>query len=529
MIKMLIVDDEAMIRKGITTSIDWSEHHIQIVGEAINGKDALEKIAQLQPQIVLTDIRMPIIDGLELAETIKQNHPDVMVVILTGYEDFNYARQALKAGVTDYLLKPVGAEELIQVVIRLRKKIEQNLSIQQKEKENLLVLQTNFIHSMVHGEAFIVGESVIDKAKRLDIPVDGPEYRMLMIAIDDYAWVTEHYTEWEKNAIKYAVANVADEILHDWYSTIAVTGNFNHILSLINMRQGHSEDRLIQQCQTVIDSIRKYLKLSVTIGIGKPCSHLREIPDGYRQALSALRQKVYLGKGRVITYESIKKCGEPLPVAIPAGEEKDLIQALQSMDENSVNEIVDRIFLGVSKTMLSKSDLQNFCFKLSLLGAMQLEENGIVTEQPGEPKPIEELGKLDTLDDFVRWIKKAYCAYIDKLKASKSDKYRAIVRAAIQYIQAHYTEDVRLEEAANHIYITANYLGRVFKEETGETFTEWLNRYRVDKARPLLRNPSAKTYEVAESVGFNNYKYFTQIFKKYTGVTPKEYKNHPVG
>ncbi|BBI31254.1 response regulator transcription factor [Cohnella abietis] len=536
MIKLMIVDDESIIRKGIRTSIDWWALQVEIVGEARNGKQALELVEQLKPDIVLTDIRMPHMDGLEFAQQLKQQFPYIKIIILSGYDDFNYARKALKIGVTEYLMKPVGAEELTALVSRIGAEIAEEKRQNEKEQSNQFLMRENFpliqrkwLNRLLKGETRI-NDAMLDKANQLRIPLDGPEYGVVVVDVDDFRLNTEHVSDREKELIHYSINNIVEEVFSSVFLCTACHSDFDNINVLLNANM-QNKHRIMECCNEAQRCIARYMKLSVTIGVGNYVSQLSEIQESYRQAVYAMQCKVYRGKGQIIAYHEVESeiQGESSKraVLLPSEDEKELLEYLSTMDKEKIDELLENRFTQFAQSFVSYENIKNISLKWVILAIAHLEQMGI--DLSGSKQlvlnPYTEIEKYETTDDIQRWLGGLFTLFIDSIAAYKNVRYKNIVSVAIKYIQEHYSEEIRLEDISAQVFVTPNYFSRIFKEETGQHFTEWLNKYRVEKAKILLKDVSAKIYEVAERVGYNDYKYFTHIFKKATGLTPKEYRN----
>jgi len=536
MIKLMIVDDESIIRKGIRTSIDWSTLNVEIVGEARNGKQALELVQQLKPDIVLTDIRMPHMDGLEFAQQLKQQFPNINIIILSGYDDFNYARTAMKIGVTDYLMKPVGAEELTALVTKIGGEIAQKKLQNEKEQNEQLLMRENFpyiqrkwLNRLLKGETKI-NEALFDKADQLHISLDGPEYGVVVVDVDDFRLNTEHVSDWEKDLILYSINNIVEEVFSSVFLCTVCQSDFDNINVLWNANM-HNKHRIMECCNEAQRCIARYMKLSVTIGLGQYVSDLADVHESYRQAVYAMQCKVYRGKGQIIAYQEVesKMQGESSKHAIllPSEDEKELLEYLSTMDKARIDEMLDNRFRQFAQSYISYENIKSKSLKWVILAIAHLEQMGIDLSDNKQSilNPYTEIEKYETTDDIRRWLGHLFTEFIDSIASYKNVRYKNIVAVAIKYIHEHYSEEIRLEDISAQVFVTPNYFSRIFKEETGQHFTEWLNKYRVEKAKILLKDVSAKIYEVAERVGYNDYKYFTHIFKKATGLTPKEYRN----
>ncbi|MBD2864922.1 response regulator transcription factor [Paenibacillus oceani] len=533
MVKLMIVDDESIIRKGIRTSIDWWKLDVDIVGEARNGKEALELCEQLKPDIVVTDIRMPHMDGLELARQLKERVPQTKIVIISGYDDFDYARQALKIGVNEYLMKPVGATELEALITKIseeiareRKKIEEEQSNLELIRENFPFIQRKWVNRLLKG-ANTDAAVLFEQAGQLNISLEGPEYAALVVDVDDFRLITEHASDRDKELTLYAIANITEEVLSSVFACTVCQSDFDYINLFVNANM-KNKHRLIECCEEIQRCVARYMKLSVTIGAGAYVRELKDLHKSSAQAVFAMQSKVYRGKGQIIVYGETETGDESKRKLLPPSEnDKELLQNLSVMDQTKIDALLDERFLQFAHSHVPYEHIKALCLKWVILAMAHLEQMGVNLgeSQLAALNPYEEIEKYETTEDIRRWLGDLFAAFIESIAAYKNVRFKHIVTAAIKYIQEHYAEDIRLEDVSSQVFVTPNYFSRVFKEETGQHFTEWLNTYRVDKAKVLLKDVGTKIYEVAERVGYNDYKYFTHVFKKYTGFTPKEYRN----
>lgn len=532
MIKVLIVDDEMIIRKGIRTSIDWERLGIEIVGEAKNGQEALELSGRMEPDIVMTDIRMPVMDGLALAAALRERQPQVKIIIVSGYDDFDYARQALKIGVSEYLTKPVGAEDLTKLMLKLGDQIheERDRSYEERNKgmllrESLPFIQSKWLLRLLQGEAKL-DEEMLDRARQLQIMLEGPEYAVAVVDIDDYLLLMGQASDREKELLMFALYNVADELLTERYPSALCQMDESSIAILLNVNR-MNRHRILTMCEELSDCIRRFVKVSVTIGIGSVVPSLHQVNESMLEALNALSGKAYRGKGQVIAFQPGEHADHDEPVFVSAKEEAELLQSLTALDTAGIQDRLDTWFRHFAEAGASYPHVRSLCVKLIVLATNHVEQMGVQRSElePVLLRPYEEVHKYETIFDLRSWVGRIFDSFVDHLTRHKTGRYRNIVAVAIQYMQEHYAQDLKLEDVAGQVYVTPNYFSRVFKEETGEHFSEWLNKLRVEKAKQLLKDVGLKVYEVAERVGYNDYKYFAHIFKKYTGITPKQYRN----
>lgn len=529
MFKVMIVDDEPLVRKGIWTSIDWDEYGIEIVDEAGNGMDALKKLQNRPVDLVLADIRMPIMSGIDMSRQIKQDYPDISIVLLSGYEDFAYAQAALQIGVQDYLLKPVSAEKLISVITEIRDmKREQQLHKRneinriQILNENLPYIKYKFLNDLLKKE--LDAAEIGEKLKPLKIALNGNEYRVFIMEIGGLD--SDKMSAKDNETIKFAAYNIAEEILLRSFSGFVCYGEFNNrLIAVVSTNKTHS---LLSVCEEIQLSIKRYLKLSVTIGIGTSCKNLLEIHRSYEEADQALKEKVYQGKGKIFLFsKEHSEIGKGEQSFLLTFNEKSIVQHLKLMNGKELHQIVDQHFAEFVSRNLSFDEVKYACVRLVIILIQGMEEMGYSPESVlgAHFIPYVAIERFEVLEDLKTWIKQLVDQIIRSIRDNPQSVYKKKVKEAIEYIEKHYDQPISLGEVAEYVHVTPAYFSKIFKEEMGITFIKWLNQFRIEKAKVLLKETRLKTYEVAERVGFYDYKYFTNMFKKYVGFTPRDYRN----
>lgn len=525
----MIVDDEALIRKGIISSIDWNANGVEIVGEAENGEDALELAKKLKPDIVLTDIRMPVIDGLAFAKALKGKYAHTRIVALSGYNDFEYAQEALRLQLCEYLLKPVGAEELVRLVLRLKSEIEQERENNDKEMqrkslivESLPLMRSEFVRSIIREDS-IDKEGHLRKAKDMGLPLDGRRYQLFQIVIDDYGRMTEDLSMHGKGLIHYALINVSEEILQSHAEGFVCAGESDSFIGILNMKD-EAYLPIEEIALEIRDALRRYVKLSVTIGISEVVDSVSDFRKAARQTSVALKRKAYTSGIAVLKYEPAK--GDSHSYTPSNEEEKRLLRQLRSLDREGISSTLQGLFDAFGRSGSRYYTVKNFCLKITYLSIDVLEELGIPLDTEDHPfDPQGEIERHRSDEELESWFKRLLLSFMDLIERHKNNKYKTMIVTVIQYIDEHYAEDLSLEKLANVVYVTTGYLSRIFKEETGVGVVDWIHQVRVDRAKLLLDDPQWKTYEISEKVGYNDYKYFSHIFRKTTGMSPREYRN----
>jgi len=503
MIKMLVADDERVIRKGIISSIDWTSYGIEIVGEASNGQEAAQLCFSKQPDIVLLDIRMPILDGLEAAKIIKQSLPNIKIVFLTGYDDVEYLKTALKVRASDYLLKPVSADELIKVVVGLKesiieeqKKSFETLLYKNIVEENIYVLRSSFLKSL-----FANPEIVLDPVKErlLKIPLEGPYFQVILVVVEDIFMLMESSVNKNKEFVLNLLSNLIEEDIQEKYRGFVFYGNFgdNTLILIVNLSEPKEiDEKLLNQIKS---NAKKYLNVKISFSKGIVVSSKKELHLSLKSATDS----------------------KFLPSQLTE-DEVELLNAFMTLDKEKTTLLVNKFFEKL-EDQGDKNSLENSYKKLSDLILTKAKEicpvlkNEFVKSAAFFLNMQESKNMKKSLTDFV-----LFC--IDKIQNVKESRHKKIIKDAITYIEKNYANQILLSDIAEVCGISPNYFCKIFKEETGKSFVDFLNELRVNKAKELLLSTNLKSYEVAEKVGFSDYKYFSMIFKKYTGFSPRKFK-----
>ncbi len=494
---------------------------------------------ELKPDIVITDIRMPVMDGLELAKCISSLTPAVKLIILTGYGEFEYAQKAIEYKVSEFILKPVGAEELVRVVLKLKeevitesKKAEARKSYEIFLNENFSVLQEKLINKLING-LYSVKEKdkILKRIRTLNMDLSGPYYQVFIIAIDGYFHGVGNQPPERREMIFESILTIAREAILKCTNGFIYRNEIGMFVSLVNVE--NSSYDIISMCKQIQHRISNNLNLSISFGVGNTSADIFNIFKSYNEAFNAVRNRIYMGKNVVIHINDVaeensfagimglKSCSE---------EEKKLLACLKLIDFEKMNDILDQLF---ERLIFMKADynvIKNISLFLLFTAFKGLKEMGVSIEDRLEVQfdPFLEIENYETVQDIKKWMKSVLEKLMCIVESEKNKKYKLIVKNGIKYMMRYYNQPLSLTIVAKEVYVTPNYFSRVFREETGENFIEWLNKYRVEKAKEFLTDISMKTYEVAEKVGFNDYKHFSYNFKKYVGYSPTEYKDQSI-
>jgi two-component system, response regulator YesN len=534
MLKILIIDDEELIRDGVAIKLERLMPDVHVIGKAQDAHQALEIIKINVPDIILTDIRMPEIDGLKLIEMVKEEYPGIRFVVISGYQDFEYAKKSISLNVGDYLLKPIDNIELKNIIEKLDFEINQ----EKQKNEYLLNLKSNansstyFLRNKYLTDAiYFAGEFEIDYIKKAleKIQICFPEmyYTVITLIIDNIDCLPGFPGKKDISLAKFAIINIVEESLSS-FETVAAFENLkkeNQIVAIINHKNSCSSSRLVLECQKLQKSLSSFLKVNATIGIGKSYSDINLLNNSYIESHTAVMQRIVLDNENVIHIDSVPDSSR-VTFFMSENERQLLSSYIAARNLNNSLEVLEKIFLSMKSHRTSFATVYIVCFDILIILGKIVKESGISWENIFKDKVISEESILQytTLEELKSWLKEcvtSICSYLSKL--NKSDGKKSIEEIK-EYVKNYYYTDINLNDLANKYFINSSYLSQLFKNETNEKFVDYVTRIRVEKAMELLSNTSLKTYEIAAMVGYSDPRYFSDVFLKVTGKTPSKYR-----
>ena len=519
--RVLLADDEEEIRTGISRKIDWAALGFSLVGEAGNGEEALELAEQLRPDVVLTDIKMPFLDGLELCRRLRVSLPGARLVVFSGFDDFEYARQAVSMGVSEYILKPINAPELTRVLEALRDQLDRQRlerrdmeTLRRRYEESLPVLRELFYTRLLSGQ--IRPEQVQDRAARYEIDLPQGLWTAALVHVDgdegerDELLLLSVQSFLEKH---FALAGCAARVV--LYGDMAAL--------LVHLDR---EDRLyplLEELERLSRLSQSYLGLRLTTGVGLPCRGPEELNHSAGGARSALDYRVLAGGSRVIYIGDL----EPQSAA-PSFEEEDqraLSAAVKLGAREQAEAVVRELMERLRRASLSQCDL--FLLEVVTCLVRLARSGGLAVEEVfGEGfTGAVSVSSFSSLEELGSWLGERCGRLHDLLGRRRSDSTWQMVERAKDYIAGHYTdEQLSVETLCSHIHLSPTYFSTLFKREVGMSFTAYVTKVRMEEAARLLRETDEKTYRIAEATGFSDPNYFSYVFKRHFGLSPSKFR-----
>lgn len=532
MYKVLLVDDEALIREAISENIQWEAMGFSFMGACENGKQAMEMIEKEQPHLLLTDINMPFVDGMELTRFVYENYPDIKVIIISGFDEFEYAKNAVKYQVLEYILKPITPTEFSETLLRVKKLFDERRESQRDMKKirsayvtNLPTLQGRYLHHLLNGT--VDYSKLSEKQEELQLNLNAKCYSTALVEGDSLEPFTSQYANVKDELALFAIYNIAAEIVAQAGCGIVFQAMDEKTVVVF---MGEKKELLKQQIKQVLpkihDAIEEFLQIQVTIAVGKTVDTQEELADSFTKTKRALEYKFMLGGNQTIwaeEYENIRNSvkhvdifewASKIAASIRINREAEIPQKTREF----VNQIKDS-FVNRNRSIVYVQNLV-----LSVMNLLELTEDIEQTVYDKERVFANEIYNCDNLDEISEQMIQMF-VFISNAISNERDSYgKRQAMLALRYIEENYADSsISLNSVCTALAMSTSYFSSIFKNHTGETFIEALTKKRIEKAKVLLEQGSRKTYEIAEAVGYSDAHYFSLSFKKVTGKTPTEY------
>lgn len=542
MLKIFLAEDEVIVRETIKRMIPWEELGFELVGEAADGEMALPLLIRQKPDLLITDIKMPFMDGLTLAKLAKKKLPELKIVILSGYDDFNYAKQAINIGVEDYLLKPITKNALIERISEIRSRYEHEKTQKEyyeKFQREMQAYEKNssrdFFEALVRGSMDMM--EVYKKAEKLGVDIVAEAYNILIFTMnseEDFSGQKEGYSEWEAESL---------EMLEEFFSGHPSAMLFrSNIFSYGVLLKGQKESikEITKECVGKIQGIlkRKESKREWFLAVGQPVERLSQIKKSYHTASRAFSQR-YLYVENILYYDEMEmmehRSGQAdtndnaylkkvdVNALNPAILQKFLSNGIQEETENFVKDY----FYAIGQEPMESLVFRNYVI-LNVRFSVITFLKGLGCDTEGmEPENTEEIlaesGK--NIESAIAYAEKMVSQAITIRDQNSGNKNRSILKTAVDFIESHYMEEeISLNTVANVANVSANHFSALFSQNMGQTFIEYLTSLRMNKAKELLRCTGMRSSEIAGEIGYKDAHYFSYLFKKTQGMTPSDYR-----
>jgi two-component system response regulator YesN len=523
MFKVFLADDEIVVREGIRSNFPWEQTDFVLAGEAPDGEMALSMLQDIKPDILITDIRMPFMDGLELCRVVSATMPWMYIVILSGYDDFAYAREAISLGVKEYLLKPVSGQELLQVLGHIAERIREDKRQQaylRTYRDQLAssgqLLKQRLLTDLISGAGEV---DVMERARALHMSLTAGRYLTMVIDLG-----SEQVSAEETRAAESLLCRLSESS----GGTVCLgqaQGRF--VMLVMGDDDADIEERTYGLAQAVKFDVERNTELKPLMGIGTTVRALRDVPHSYADAVVLLKtlheaESVHRDR-RIVGALDIAPSLSLVNVKVP-----QIYERLRHAGQGEIDAILSEFIQSIGQSAAQSKLLINYIFVDIVLSASR-----IIRELGGNPQEIipaafepeggsATAASLPEAMALARELLTCALAYRDE---QGSARYGVVIRKAKAFIDENYQNpDLTLRDVAGHVALSNNHFCTVFSQETGVTFTEYLTATRLAKARELLRDRQMRTSDVAFAVGYNDPHYFSYLFKKNSGVSPRDYR-----
>lgn len=525
--KVMLVDDEEEVREAMKRRIDWEEIGFTVVASAENGEDALEKAEIYEPDVVMTDIQMPFMDGLTMLKKLKVQIPDLRSVIFSGYDEFEYAKEAIRLESEEYILKPIDADELREVFMRIKTRLDEQMSnkrdIEQLKKyyeQSIPMLKNQILIGLLEGR-----ETEADMKRyqvEYDLPIESAFYSVGVFAIDRDE---QSDTKLNRSLLAVSLKQIVDERFAE--GTNVLTINYlDMVVVLARLKSTAEHADFVNRMDMICKVGMKILGTNVVAGIGRVYGTAESIHDSFNEAKDATYYRMFIEGSQALFIGDIEPGGD-IEDYIEEKQIRHLIREVKVGDSDSIDAEVRQIIDKFKKNSISIEQLHlfyaEFLVELSRLArghAVVADDFSIV-----DISVKSELVEFSSLEAFGDRIAQLCKLVHGKISSERVDTTKKLAEDAKQYIMDHYSESgLSVDEICSHLGVGATYFSSVFKKDTGCSFVSYLTKVRMEEAQRLLDTTDEKSYIIAGMVGYDEPNYFSYVFKKQFGVSPSKYR-----
>lgn len=524
MLRVFLVEDESIIRETLRDTVPWAQCGYSFVGEASDGEMALPLIRKTTPDVLITDIRMPFMDGLELSRRVLEEFPDMKIIIISGYDDFDYAQKAIDIGVERYLLKPITKNTLIGVLQSVREKAEEELARKQdsarmlENKEYERYARRDFFERMVTGK--LPEQRIHEEAAQMGLNLRAESYALAFLAVMP-----------EKPDAEAAVSETLDRVrgellesIREISGCVPVVWNLSACLVLVCSAKAkiqYTLDKLTAVTRICCEGSSQ--PLGWHIALGEPADSIMQLPERFREVSRLWAYRYLMPQQNVLTNRPV--AGQGSLDQLDAGKlnPRILMSVMQSAAAEEIPNFVSEYLREVGQALESAA----FCQYLTLsvrFTAMEFAAGlGVSQQQLGQE--LDTLGRPMTAEELKIYMTEALRKAVQHRENNSTGRYRGILNQAAAFIDEHFSDEkLSLNQVAREVNISPNYLSAMFSQEMGCTFVEYVTARRMERAKQLLRSSDLRSGEVAAAVGYKDPHYFSFLFKKTQGCTPRDYR-----
>lgn len=534
MYKLLVVDDEFNIRDGIVNAVPWEACGVVVCGEAENGLEALKRVAEVMPDIVISDISMDDMGGLEFVERLKATNPEVKVIILSGYDEFDYAKKALELKVSSYMLKPVSPDELITEVKKLISEIEDQKKLSTlitRLRSEILINREVYLDRLLHDLAegvFQEKSTFIERLSILEISMECKSHCCIILSLDGYREWAELLGNRETRMLVQRIDRLMYDMLAETFGIWSYLDNNGQVVAIIG---GDAPDGTLPVLESYADSlkntIKQFLNVTCTLAIGGWYSSIIDVSKSYSEAEKALSYRIVTGPDSVIRIDDVLTTHSNV-FRYPQEKESAILNILQDADEYKIRKYLSVFFADIPSASYTHDQLKIVVMRLFSSMAGKYLDLGVDINRIHEKKlldPYRIMDRFDSIESIYNWLLNLMSSCAAELRIKRKNNIKSVVEKVRSFLDDNFSNpELSLQVIADHVFLSPVYLSKLYKNETGENYLEYLTNLRIEKAKSYLKSTNIRASEIGAMVGYPNSQYFSTLFRKSTGMTPTEYR-----
>ncbi len=536
MLKVILVDDETLVKVGIKSLANWEELGFRIVAEGSNGEQGLSLISQHKPDLVITDIVMPKLDGIDMMKKARALNPNITFVVLSSYDEFDLVKRAMKYGAWDYLLKlNICEESLTEMLTNVKEKIMSDRSKHtaaevvpiQLDVQNTNIIKQEFFKSLIENN-FEDRKYIDAKLNIMNLSFDESKLRIGIVKTNLYS-TDNKYSEEDVKLVDFMIMEILNEIANEFFNSIFLKweyGVFVFVFSQDNdIDDANTREQIKIMGNTMLEMLKKYINISAAIGVSGVNNGYLSLPAAFEQAEKALEMLFYRGFGSIIffddTYEAVDQKHKPVQINL----KEDLTKAIEVIDIPAIDRVFNEIKSYIKSSSATRNEIKEICNQTACLCDILLGEkwNAYKEAQAKNELVTEMVYKMQTLEEIISWLDNYKGKMIAYLNKENYDEKHVLVSRAKKYISENYLGATTLKEVATYLNISAGYLSGIFTKYTGEHFTDYVNKIKIAEAQKMLKDGQYKIYEISYMLGYENSCYFSKVFRKIVGVSPTDF------
>ncbi|WP_424766440.1 response regulator [Paenibacillus sp. sgz302251] len=530
---IVIVDDESIFRIGLRKMIAELDPDWEVVGEARDGYDALQLVEDLKPDALLTDIRMPRMDGIQLQQMVRERFPLLLCVVISGFDDFTYVQQSMRQGARDYMMKPIEREELAKMLEQLKQKLREQrtlpaLKTHREEHQIKQYVSEHLVTGLLRGS---MNDADLELLRTIGIDFRWPYFACMVVKLDKSSVNSERYNLSDPSLFQLYIQQLVQEILSRRANGFCFIMSETEVVALLNIPDQHHAMLGVKEIgETIRRQITTLSNMTVTIGIGQAAESVHEIPDAYNEAEIALLHRLIVGGDKVLEYSELAQ-GERFKSSLKTWSWEKLEQAINEGNRQQVTKAAHAFVSGLcGEAQTPETVHQEICKLLihyyELSGKLGLTKQWLGTMDM--KNVLFHICSISSREELMEECASLLVRLSEHITMSVPQQGPDPIEKSLRYIELNYAKPLTLREVADSVYLNAAYFSTLFKQRIGKSFIERLTEIRIMEAKRAMAHTDHKIAAIAEYTGFTNIRHFNRVFKNETGLSPKEYRDRMI-